>query len=95
MDLKDYRQQMDDIDDQMIRLFQQRMETAGKIAEYKKEKGLPVRLAPPTLCYQRAAAVGLAAQNHLREAVSPAALTPCYLRPANALKLSERQKETL
>ncbi len=42
MDLKDYRQQMDDIDDQMIRLFRQRMETAGKIAEYKKEKGLPV-----------------------------------------------------
>ena len=33
MDLKDYRQQMDDIDDQMIRLFRQRMETAGKIAE--------------------------------------------------------------
>ncbi|MGN0979965.1 MAG: bifunctional chorismate mutase/prephenate dehydratase [Candidatus Avoscillospira sp.] len=42
MDLKDYRQQMDDIDDQMIRLFRQRMETAGKIAEYKKENGLPV-----------------------------------------------------
>ena len=59
------------------------------------QEELPVRLAPPTLCYQRAAAVGLAAQNHLREAVSPAALTPCYLRPANALKLSERQKETL
>lgn len=52
---------------------------------------LPVKLAPAHLCYQRAAAVGLAAMNHLREAVSPEALVPCYLRPANAMTLEQRQ----
>ena len=52
---------------------------------------LPVKLAPAHLCYQRAAAVGLAAMNHLGEAVSPEALVPCYLRPANAMTLEQRQ----
>ena len=42
MDLKDYRVQIDDIDNQLIDLFQQRMETAGAIAAYKKAHGLPV-----------------------------------------------------
>ena len=42
MDLKDYRVQMDDIDNQLIDLFRKRMETAGAIAAYKKEHGLPV-----------------------------------------------------
>ncbi len=42
MDLKDYRLQMDEIDNQLLSLFQQRMDTAGKIAAYKKEHGLPV-----------------------------------------------------
>lgn len=42
MDLKDYRQQIDEIDDQLVALFQQRMNTAEKIAAYKKEHGLPV-----------------------------------------------------
>ena len=42
MDLKDYRVQMDDIDNQLINLFRKRMETAGAIAAYKKEHGLPV-----------------------------------------------------
>ena len=54
---------------------------------------LPVKIAPAHLCYQRAAAVGLAAMQHLGEAVSPAALVPCYLRPANAMTLAERQKK--
>lgn len=52
---------------------------------------LPVRMAPAHLCCQRASAVGLAAMQHLGEAVSPAALVPCYLRPANAMTLAERQ----
>lgn len=54
---------------------------------------LPVRMAPAHLCCQRASAVGLAAMQHLGEAVSPAALVPCYLRPANAMTLAERQKK--
>ena len=42
MDLKDYRQQIDDIDRELTRLFQERMQVAGGIARYKKENGLPV-----------------------------------------------------
>lgn len=42
MDLKDYRQQIDTIDAELTRLFQERMHVAGGIAEYKKENGLPV-----------------------------------------------------
>lgn len=52
---------------------------------------LPVKLAPASVRIQRAAAVGLAAREHLAEAVSPAALEPSYLRPANAVKLADRK----
>lgn len=55
---------------------------------------LPVRMAPAHLCYQHASAVGLAALQHLAEAVPPAALVPCYLRPANAMTLAQRQQKT-
>lgn len=42
MDLKELRQQIDSIDDQLIALFAQRMEVASKIGAYKKEHHLPV-----------------------------------------------------
>ena len=42
MDLKDYRKEIDAIDDQLVRLFGQRMDIAAKIADYKKENNLPV-----------------------------------------------------
>ena len=42
MDLNDYRKEIDSIDDQLIALFAKRMETAEKIAEYKKANGLRV-----------------------------------------------------
>ena len=42
MDLNDYRKEIDRIDDQLIALFAQRMETAEKIAAYKKANGLRV-----------------------------------------------------
>ncbi|MBR7071561.1 MAG: chorismate mutase [Clostridia bacterium] len=42
MNLSDYRQQMDEIDTELIRLFAERMETAAKIAEFKRQNGLPV-----------------------------------------------------
>ena len=42
MDLKEYRSQIDDIDQQLVQLFQQRMEVSKGIAEYKKEHGLPI-----------------------------------------------------
>ena len=42
MELKDYRQQIDAIDRELTRLFQERMHVAGSIAEYKKANGLPV-----------------------------------------------------
>lgn len=42
MDLKDYRLQIDEIDQQMTELFQMRMDVAQRIASYKKEHGLQV-----------------------------------------------------
>lgn len=42
MDLQQLRDQIDEIDRQIQTLFEQRMETAAKVAEYKKENGLPV-----------------------------------------------------
>ena len=36
------RQQIDTIDRQLVSLFEQRMHTALNVAEYKREKGLPV-----------------------------------------------------
>ena len=42
MDLKDYREQIDSIDQELVKLFTQRMEVAANIAAYKKERNLPV-----------------------------------------------------
>ena len=37
--MKQYREQIDRIDDEIVRLFSERMAVAGEIAEYKKENG--------------------------------------------------------
>ena len=42
MELKDYREQLDRIDDQLAALFKQRMETVKQVADYKKEHNTPV-----------------------------------------------------
>ncbi len=42
MDLNELRGEIDTIDDQLVRLFCQRMEVAARISDYKKEHGLPV-----------------------------------------------------
>ena len=42
MALKDYREQLDKVDDELIRLFAQRMELSAQIASFKKDNGLPV-----------------------------------------------------
>ena len=42
MDLNDYRKRIDEIDDEMVRLFAERMEVAAGIAAYKRENHLPV-----------------------------------------------------
>ena len=44
MDLQDYRKEIDAIDDELVRLFSQRMDVAAKIADYKKEQGLPIHV---------------------------------------------------
>ena len=43
MDLKDYRDKIDGIDDQLLALFKERMAVVSEIAGYKKAQGLPVR----------------------------------------------------
>ena len=43
MDLKESRDRIDKIDDQLEALFKERMGTAAKIGEYKKANGLPVQ----------------------------------------------------
>ncbi|MCF2596170.1 prephenate dehydratase [Pseudoflavonifractor phocaeensis] len=40
--MEELRGQIDEIDQQMVELFKARMEAASQVAEYKKEKGLPV-----------------------------------------------------
>ena len=42
MDLKDYREKIDSIDEQLVKLFSERMEIAGQIAQYKKENNKPI-----------------------------------------------------
>ena len=42
MDLKELRQEMDKIDDQLVSLFKARMEVAAQIADYKKANQLPI-----------------------------------------------------
>ncbi|MBQ9921750.1 MAG: chorismate mutase [Clostridia bacterium] len=42
MDIKDLRSEIDDINTQLVELYKKRMEVSEKIADYKKENGLPV-----------------------------------------------------
>ena len=42
MELKDLRNEIDQIDDALVKLFTQRMEISAQIAGYKKEKSLPI-----------------------------------------------------
>lgn len=42
VDLNLLRERINEIDEQMIALFKERMETVSKVAEYKKGKGLPI-----------------------------------------------------
>ena len=42
MELKDLRSEIDAIDEQLVKLFCQRMDAAAKVAGYKKEHGLPI-----------------------------------------------------
>jgi len=42
MDLNDFRQKMDKIDDEIVRLFDQRMDVSSEIAQYKFVNNLPV-----------------------------------------------------
>ena len=42
MELKDLRNEIDKIDDELVKLFSQRMEISAQIAGYKKEKSLPI-----------------------------------------------------
>jgi chorismate mutase/prephenate dehydratase len=41
MELRYYREQIDRIDDELLRLFLERMGVSRQIAQYKKEHGLP------------------------------------------------------
>lgn len=42
MDIQDMRKEIDAIDDQLVKLFVQRMNVAAQIANYKKENNLPI-----------------------------------------------------
>ena len=42
MDLKDLRNEIDEIDSQLIPLLQRRMGVSKKVAEYKVKNGIPV-----------------------------------------------------
>lgn len=42
MELSDYREKIDSIDKELVKLFVERMDTAAEIARYKKEHGMKV-----------------------------------------------------
>ncbi len=42
MEIKDLRREIDEIDDQIVSLFVKRMAVAAQIAQYKKERALPI-----------------------------------------------------
>ena len=42
MDLNELRQEIDQIDDQLVKLFCQRMDVAARVADYKRENNLPI-----------------------------------------------------
>lgn len=44
MELKELRNQIDAIDDELVRLFAKRMEVSAQVADYKKEKNLPIHV---------------------------------------------------
>ena len=41
-DLQDLRKRIDSVDDQLVKLFQERMHISSESAEFKKEKGMRV-----------------------------------------------------
>lgn len=41
-DLKIYREKIDEIDSQLVALFEERMEIVLNIADYKREKNIPI-----------------------------------------------------
>ncbi len=43
MNIQDYRKKIDTIDDELIRLFEERMDVAAAIAAYKKANAMPVK----------------------------------------------------
>lgn len=42
MDLKDYRNKIDQIDSQLVKLFEERMEIVLKIADYKRDNNIAI-----------------------------------------------------
>jgi len=44
MDINTLRDEIDQIDDQLVKLFTQRMDVAAQIADYKKENNLPIHV---------------------------------------------------
>ena len=42
MDIQELRGQIDQIDDQLVSLFAQRMDIAAQIADYKKQNNMPI-----------------------------------------------------
>ncbi|MGM9601301.1 MAG: chorismate mutase, partial [Faecousia sp.] len=42
MDIQELRGQIDNIDDELVKLFGKRMEISAQIADYKKENNLPI-----------------------------------------------------
>ena len=42
MDLTQIREEINRVDDQLVKLFVERMELAGQVAAYKKEHNMPI-----------------------------------------------------
>jgi len=68
MDLQDLRKKIDNIDNDLIRLFEERLDIAADIARYKQQNGLPIH--DPTREKQKLQDVSLKVKDENKEDIS-------------------------
>ena len=68
MDLKECRAKIDEINDEMLRLFCERMEVCKSVAEYKLANGLPIlnRAREREIIYEMTERAGEGMENYVK-----------------------------
>ena len=88
MELDILRAEIDDVDAEMVRLFEKRMDIAAKIAEYKQKKGCAVK--DPEREMRKLDALRNASREDLRDYVAELYLEIFRLSREHQTRLMER-----